>query len=77
MLVAFGVAEVHLKGNQQARGSERPQPVSPAARSSAVLGCHVRDPQSKGGHRCKVLCSGHPLVFLSRPVCYVGVSRGS
>ena len=59
-----------------ATAGRKKQPASSPTRSSAVLGCHVRDPQSKGGHICKLLCAGHPLVFLSRPVRYVGVSRG-
>jgi hypothetical protein len=36
----------------------------------------MRDSQTKGRHRCQLLRSGHPLVLLSRPVNYVGVSRG-
>ena len=36
----------------------------------------MRDSETEGCHRCQLLCSGHPLVLLSRPVNYVGVSRG-
>ena len=36
----------------------------------------MRDSQTKGRQRCKLLCLGHPLVLLSRPVNYVGVSGG-
>jgi len=42
--------------------------------AGTVLGCRMRDPQSKGRHRCQLLCSGHPFVLLSWPVNYVGVS---
>ncbi len=45
-------------------------------RAGAVSDCRVRGPQSKGGEGCKLLCSGHPLMFLSRPVRYVGMPRG-
>jgi hypothetical protein len=33
-------------------------------------------PKAKGRYRCKLLCLGHSLVLLYRPVRYIGVSRG-